>query len=307
MKDRCFYFLKDKYFKDFPDKGLMRNHETINNKKHGRPCFYCFQDHSNPDIYWMIPISSQYKKYKAIHDTKVAKYGSCKTILLGYVLNKKSAFLIQNMCPIRKEYIESQYILNDRPVKISDSFRKKLYHSAADTLFLYEKENAKYLIFPDVQKIKQELIKQLELEKEQEKEKEQKAEKKQQEDAQTLKEKENKQKQEQTQQKESKSVEQDSKNQEHVPSNDKKEQQTKQEDTKAVSQEKPKPIRRGGRVAPMQFPPSTRQPLAPIKRKTVKPKQAAAENVQEMQPRPKTKRKLVLEPKPNTDDRYRGR
>ena len=247
VKDNAFYFLKDSYFHDFPDKNLMKNHEKVGTQLHNRPCFYAFKDDHNSNIYWMIPISSKVDKYERIRNAKIAKHGSCETIAMGYVLNKKRAFLLQNICPVTEKYLSEQYVVNNKSVSISNKFQKELKTKAKHVLSLYYTLGKKYLIFPDIEKIQQKLIQQLELEKKQETEK------------------------------------------------------------KPQVQEKPKPIRRGGRVAPMQFPPSTRQPLAPIKRKTVKPKQPAAENVQQVQPKPKTKRKLVLEPKPNTDDRYRGR
>lgn len=70
------------------------------------------------------------------------------------------------MCPVTSKYIDEKYILNGATVTIGDKLRRKLYHSTKDTLFLYEKHNANYLIFPDVKKIKRELIRQLEQEKE---------------------------------------------------------------------------------------------------------------------------------------------
>lgn len=217
----------------------------INGKKHGRPCFYAFKDSRNPDIYWLVPVSSNIAKYKELHEYKTKRYGRCDTIHFGNIKGKECAFLIQNLCPVTEKYIESKYTIQDKTIKIDYALQNTLIKSSRRVLSITEKGAIKGLVFPNIKKIKKELIKQLE--------------------------------------------------------------QEKKQQVQSAEQEKPKPIRRGGRVAPMQFPPSTRQPLAPIKRKTVKPKQAAAENVQEMQPRPKTKRKLVLEPKPNTDDRYRGR
>lgn len=37
------------------------------------------------------------KKFKAIHDKQVAKYGKCLTIVLGEFDGKEAAFLLQNM------------------------------------------------------------------------------------------------------------------------------------------------------------------------------------------------------------------
>lgn len=52
-----FYFIDEKYFIDFPDDKLMRNHEKINGIAHNRPCLYAFQDAST-GIYWAVPFSS---------------------------------------------------------------------------------------------------------------------------------------------------------------------------------------------------------------------------------------------------------
>lgn len=240
MKENYFYFLSEQYFIDFPDKGLMTNHEIANGKEHNRPCFYMLKDSKHSQIMWMIPISSKVEKYKAIHTKKLKKYKKCDTLAFGKVLGRDTAFLIQNICPVIEKYIAKQYTVNNKAVAIIPTLEKELYHKTKNVLSLINRGIK--ATFPDVQKIKQELINQLEQEKKQQ------------------------------------------------------------------AQSKPKPIRRGGRVAPMQFPPSTRQPLAPIKRKTVKPKQPAAENVQQVQPKPKTKRKLVLEVKQdNGNDKYRGR
>lgn len=146
----------------------MRNHKTVENKRHFRPCFYTFKDTSNSSIYWMIPISSKYERYKKIHDAKKAKYKNYNQIVLGYVLGRKCAFLVQNMCPVIEKYIDSQYILEGKDVTInSAAIRKKLYHAAKDTLYLYEEKNIK-VIFPDVKNIKVKLLQQLELSKRQE-------------------------------------------------------------------------------------------------------------------------------------------
>ena len=239
VQDKTFYFIKNEYFIDFPDKNLMQNHEKVNNILHDRPCFFALKDKHNNEIYWMIPVSSKTEKYQLIYEKKLEKYNSCDTIAFGEILGQKRTFLLQNICPVTEKYLREQYKNNNKTVRIAKNLEKELSIKAAKIIALVNKN--KKVVFPDVRKIKQELINQLEQEKKQQ------------------------------------------------------------------AQLKPKPIRRGGRVSPMQFPPSTRQPLAPIKRKTVKPKQPAAEDVQQVQPRPKTKRKLVLEPKPNTDDRYRGR
>ena len=165
LEENSFYFIKDTYFRDFPDKGLIKNHEVIDGKKHGRPCFYAFKDSKNPDIYWLIPVSSNIAKYKALHEHKTKRYGRCDTIYLGNIKGKECAFLIQNLCPVTEKYIESQYIIQDKPIKINYTLQKLLIKSSRRVLSITEKGAIKGLIFPDVKKIKQELIEQIEQEK----------------------------------------------------------------------------------------------------------------------------------------------
>ena len=164
MEDCTFYFLKNEYFKDFPNKGLLENKEPTKEAHHGRPYYYVFKD-KNSDIYWMIPISSKVNKYQKIYDEKISKYGKCDNIVFGDVSYKKRVFLIQNMCPATSKYIKDQYMISNKPVTISKHLQKELYIKANRILNLVETRGMN-LIFPNVKKIKQELIRQLEQEKE---------------------------------------------------------------------------------------------------------------------------------------------
>ena len=51
------------------------------------------------DILWFIPLSSKVSKYKPIIEKKIKKYGSCKSIMISEIANKKSVILIQNAFP----------------------------------------------------------------------------------------------------------------------------------------------------------------------------------------------------------------
>jgi hypothetical protein len=57
------YHIKDSYFELAQDKNLMQNKENGNY----RPTLYCVKDEKT-GLYWMIPISSQYDKFKAIRE-----------------------------------------------------------------------------------------------------------------------------------------------------------------------------------------------------------------------------------------------
>ena len=77
MKSEHFYFIRDEFYDKFKyDSKLMQNKKNGNK----RPCFI------------------------ALTDPK------CDTIRFGEVLGKKRAFLIQNIFPVSKRYIESAYV-----------------------------------------------------------------------------------------------------------------------------------------------------------------------------------------------------
>ncbi len=158
MKMGNFYFINDDYFIDFPDNKLMANRETSSGTVHDRPCFYAIYEEKT-SIYWLIPISSQIEKFKSIYQKKIQRYGICDTIVFGKVLGHEKAFLIQNMCPIIPRYIKNEYIdsKSGLPVKIEGVFERKIVKKAKKVLALQRK--GVKLIFPDVLKIEQELIK----------------------------------------------------------------------------------------------------------------------------------------------------
>lgn len=152
-----FYFIKDDYFTDFPDRYLMQNKETDNGQLHDRPCFFTYLDQST-QIYWMVPISSKLSKYKKIYRDKIARFGSCITIDFGFVLGYEKAFLIQNICPVIPKYIGGEYIDQNAntPVKVDGIFEKNLIQKVKTVLVLTKQ--GKVIVFPDILKIEQELL-----------------------------------------------------------------------------------------------------------------------------------------------------
>lgn len=166
LQEKTFYFIKQQYFEDFPDMGLMKNHETIKNKKHDRPCYYMIQDNTHNGILWMIPLSSQNKKYHAIYDKAIDRYGKCDTLSFGKVLGKEKTFLIQNIFPVTEKYLKNQYIRNDKPVTIIPKLQKELSEKVSTILVLSDKQVK--ITFTDILSIRSKLIEQLELAKQQE-------------------------------------------------------------------------------------------------------------------------------------------
>ena len=147
MEQGHFYFLKDEYFKDFPDENIQRNHEMVNGVLHDKPCF-CAIKGSN-DIFWLIPISSQTAKYHALEQKKISRYGKCDTIKFGDVLGYEKAFLIQNMIPATDDYIKEEYVdKNNIPVRVDGAFELILIKSALEVLS--KQRRGVNLVFPDI-------------------------------------------------------------------------------------------------------------------------------------------------------------
>ena len=145
------YFLSDQYYLDFPDDKLMKNKDMINGVPHNRPCFFAFPDSKVPKIYWIVPISSKYEKFKQIEEKKIQKYGRCNTIRFGTVLGRNTAFLIQNMCPATEKYLTAYIDKNNQPIRIDERIAADVIKNAREVLSM-AKRGAK-VIFPDVFKI----------------------------------------------------------------------------------------------------------------------------------------------------------
>lgn len=151
-----FYYIRDEYFKDFQDEKLMSNKEIAQGQAHDRPCFYAFED-TKTGLFWIIPISSQVEKYKAIYDKKVAKYKKCDTLFFAEVLGYPKVFLLQNMCPISKKYIKNEYCNKaGQAVRVKFSVEKEIIKKAKRILAMHRKGIK--LIFPDVIRIEQLLL-----------------------------------------------------------------------------------------------------------------------------------------------------
>jgi len=152
------YFLKDEYFIDFPDPYLEKNKERDEKGLHNRPCFFSFSE-KDRYICWLVPFSSNIKKYKKVYDSKIAKQGYCDTICFGDVLGFPKAFLIQNMCPATQDYINDIYEdKNSNPVRVDGVLEKKLIQQSSKVLALI-RNGFTGLVFPDILNIEAELLK----------------------------------------------------------------------------------------------------------------------------------------------------
>ena len=155
----CFYFIKDSFFDIIDNSELMQNKENGNK----RPCYYCFKSKKYDDIIWFIPVSTKIEKYQKIYNYKIQKQiklgkkPSIDTIVFGNVANTYSVFLIQNMFPVTKKYVESQYIKNKIAIRLSNKLQTEVIYKANKVLNLYN-HGMKNIIFPNVDKILEQLL-----------------------------------------------------------------------------------------------------------------------------------------------------
>ncbi len=113
MVEKGFYIIKDKFFEDMNDPYLKGNKEA------NRPHYYCFKEEET-GLYWMIPLSSRIDKYKKIISQRVISGKSCDILHIMKLDNgKESVFLIQDMFPITKEYIERTYTISGNHLMVT--------------------------------------------------------------------------------------------------------------------------------------------------------------------------------------------
>ena len=85
------------------------------------------------------------------------KYKKCDTIVIGNYRGREHAFLIQNMFPVTLDYIESQYMKNKVPIKVSKQLETEIIYKANKVLNLYN-HGMKNIVFPNIDKILNKLL-----------------------------------------------------------------------------------------------------------------------------------------------------
>ncbi|KDE68305.1 hypothetical protein FUSO4_00855, partial [Fusobacterium necrophorum DJ-1] len=109
IKKNGFYTLKKEFFKKVNDKNIPQ--------KIKRPVYFCIEDKKNKDILWVIPMTSQVSKANKF----IQKYGAnkCYNFEINITM-PNSVFSIQDIFPIIKKYIDSEYIVSGKHYIIKD-------------------------------------------------------------------------------------------------------------------------------------------------------------------------------------------
>ena len=137
MKITGFYIIKNEYF-DFVEDPFLKT-----NKNGMRPHYYCFKD-ANEDIYWMIPLSSKIHKYRKIIDKRTSEGKQCDILHIAKLDDgKESVFLIQDMFPIKKEYIEREYTICNNHLMLTSENTCKIINKKAHKILKCIKNGVK--------------------------------------------------------------------------------------------------------------------------------------------------------------------
>ena len=147
ISEGFFYHIKDYYFSTANESTLMSNYENGGY----RPHYFAVRDTSNPDIFWMVPVSSQYSKYKALHDKMISKYHRCTKIVLGKCGGKDAAYLIQNAFPITSDYLDHIHTLQGSPLTLHSTTAKTIVQYLNDNLRLNKRGIR--LFFADIDRL----------------------------------------------------------------------------------------------------------------------------------------------------------
>lgn len=148
------YHIKNEYFEFVKDEKLMTNHEGDST----RPNYFCIKI-NDENVMWFVPMSSKVGKYKKIIQNKMKKYKKCDTIVIGNYRGREHAFLIQNMFPITEKYIDHIDTIEGKALKVPSETRRDIERKVEKVLLL--KEKGINLIFPNVDKITEKLLKEL--------------------------------------------------------------------------------------------------------------------------------------------------
>lgn len=105
------YCLSETFFERFDYLWVMKNHK-MGNEVGYRPYICAFQDPTDPEIYWMVPLSTKLEKFQKLAQIR-KDHGNEKHFgiyILGFGgRNKKAAAVISSLIPIREADIKSAF------------------------------------------------------------------------------------------------------------------------------------------------------------------------------------------------------
>lgn len=148
------YCISDDYFKDVNDPYLMQNKGS----GRGRPC-YCCKKSESTGLYWMIPLSTQWNKFRETYNRNVSRYGKCINLVLGHFAGKETAFVIQNAFPVTENYVVKIFTKQQEPIPVQCNLQRSIYRKFQQCLSIHK--NGHNIFYTDVDKAKRIMLQKL--------------------------------------------------------------------------------------------------------------------------------------------------
>ena len=148
------YHIKKEYFDKVKENDPVNAGRLMDctNNKQNRPALFVMNDPQNPNIMWMCPgsskvqqnLSDEHEKYDIELQRKQARADDKEVITLKiHVYDKqwdestnkfepmKSAWLLQNLFPVTKEYLNAEHIGKEtgKPIQIDQAFLKEVQNA----------------------------------------------------------------------------------------------------------------------------------------------------------------------------------
>lgn len=144
------YFIKDEFFDLFgppPTSKLCCN----KGPGHMRP-YYCCKKDRGSDLFWMVPMTTQFDKYYSRNLDQRSIYGKCITVTLTKYAGKSAAVLIQNAVPVHPEFIVGPYRKKENPIPLHSVVQHIVFGNLQQSLAIHRRGG--HVFFPDIGYIK---------------------------------------------------------------------------------------------------------------------------------------------------------
>lgn len=160
IKEGRLYFIKDEFLEKYGQKyNLMENKV---NKGTKRPTYFCFNDDKNKNLLWFVPMSKQYEKYVKVYNVKKQKMNKEPNnfVFFNNIAGIKGVFLIQNIFPTCKVYVQQEYLRRGQEIKVSKVIQREILDKAKDVIALANRGIvATYTNLPEfIKEIEQEIV-----------------------------------------------------------------------------------------------------------------------------------------------------
>ncbi len=147
------YFIKDDFLEKYAEKYNLMDNKIEKGTK--RPTYFCFKDHKEENMLWFVPMSKQYEKYKKIYTKKKMNINREPNnfVFFDNIVGIKGVFLIQNMFPTTKQYIQEEYYRRGQEVKVPKNIRREILQKAKTMIaFASRGVNTTYTNLPEFMK-----------------------------------------------------------------------------------------------------------------------------------------------------------